>query len=191
MGQSCRNHITGIGGTDVSNTGSTLPRRQLGRYLRDLRQQVGLTLDEASRLIERSASSLQRLETGHAERIRLLDVRELCTMYNADETTTAGAIGLAQQASVKSWWHRYGDLIPKDSEVYLGLEAAARQRTSYTPDVVLGLLQTPGHTPLTELTGGTESDHRKACAGGWIRSGDNDALGDGVAELLRLSPRRG
>ncbi|MET8872800.1 helix-turn-helix transcriptional regulator [Nocardia sp. NPDC004604] len=130
---------------NVSNTGSTLPRRQLGRYLRDLRQQVGLTLDEAARLIERSASSLQRLETGHAERIRLLDVRELCTMYNADETTTAGVIGLAQQASVKSWWHRYGDLIPKDFDVYLGLEAAARQLTSYTPDVVLGLLQTPAY----------------------------------------------
>lgn len=66
-------------------------------------------------------------------------------MYNADETTTAGVIGLAQQASVKSWWHRYGDLIPKDFDVYLGLEAAARQLTSYTPDVVLGLLQTPAY----------------------------------------------
>ncbi|WP_280269805.1 helix-turn-helix domain-containing protein [Nocardia wallacei] len=130
----------------MPDTGSTLPRRQLGRYLRDLRQQAGLTLAEAARLVERSPSSLQRLETGQAERIRLIEIRELCRLYDADEMTTAGILGLAQQASVKSWWHRYGDLIPKDFDVYIGLEAAARQLTSYAPDVILGLLQTPAYT---------------------------------------------
>ena len=127
----------------MSDVGSTLPRRRLGRLLRDLRQQMGLTLDDAAKLIERSASTLQRLETGQADKIRLIEIRELCKLYDADEKTTAGLLGLAQQASVTSWWHRYGDLIPKDFDVCLGLEAAARRLTAYAPDIALGILQTP------------------------------------------------
>ncbi|MGW0047692.1 helix-turn-helix domain-containing protein [Nocardia cyriacigeorgica] len=126
----------------MSETGSTLPRRQLGRYLRDLRLQTGMTIPEAARRIERGASTLQRLETGQAERIRLLDVRELCSIFNASDTETEGLLGLAQQAAVKSWWHEFGNLIPANFDVYMGLESAAKSLTCYAPDVVLGLLQT-------------------------------------------------
>lgn len=133
---------TRMGAYHMSETGSTLPRRQLGRYLRDLRIQTGMTIPEAARRIERGASTLQRLETGQAERIRLLDVRELCNIYNASETEAEGLMGLAQQAAVKSWWHEFGNLIPNNFDVYMGLESAAHKLTSYAPDVVLGLLQT-------------------------------------------------
>lgn len=129
----------------MSEPGSTLPRRQLGRYLRDLRLQVGMTIPEAARLIDRGASTLQRLETGRSERIRLPDIRELCNVYNATATETEGLMGLAQQAAGRSWWHEYGDLIPGDFDIYMGLESAAQQLTCYAPDAVLGLLQTPGY----------------------------------------------
>ncbi len=129
----------------MSEPGSTLPRRQLGRYLRDLRLQVGMTIPEAARLIERGASTLQRLETGRSERIRLPDIRELCSVYNATATETEGLMGLAQQAAGRSWWHEYGNLIPDDFDVYVGLESACRRVTSYAPDVVFGLLQTPDY----------------------------------------------
>ncbi|MFI5715940.1 helix-turn-helix domain-containing protein [Nocardia sp. NPDC051750] len=129
----------------MSESGSTLPRRQLGRYLRELRLQTGMTLAEAAQRIERSISTLQRLETGQCDRIRLIDVRELCGLYNADETETDGVLGLAQQASVKSWWHEFGNLIPDSFDVYMGLEAAACRLTAYAPDAVPGILQTPGY----------------------------------------------
>ncbi|GAB2716296.1 helix-turn-helix domain-containing protein [Nocardia thraciensis] len=129
----------------MQGVGSTLPRRRLGRLLRDLRHQTGITLEEAAHLIELSPSSLQRLETGQATRIRLVDIRELCRLYDADEVTAAGLLGLAQQATEKSWWNAYGGLIPPDFDVYVGLESAARQIFSYTPDAVLGLLQTPAY----------------------------------------------
>lgn len=125
---------TRMGARHMSELGSTLPRRQLGRYLRDLRLQTGMTIPEAARRIERGASTLQRLETGQSERIRLLDVRQLCGIYNAGKTETEALIGLAQQAAVKSWWHEYGSLIPDNFDVYMGLEAAACQLSSYTPD---------------------------------------------------------
>lgn len=134
-----------MGASHMSELGSTLPRRQLGRYLRDLRLQTGMTIPEAARRIERGASTLQRLETGQSERIRVPDVRELCSIYNAGETETEALIGLAQQAAVKSWWHEYGSLIPEDFDVYMGLESASCRLSSYTPDVVFGLLQTPDY----------------------------------------------
>ncbi|GAA5048493.1 helix-turn-helix domain-containing protein [Nocardia callitridis] len=121
---------------------STVPRRQLGRYLRELRQESGLTISEAADLIERGSSTLQRLEKGTADRVRVLDVEALCRIYDADDTTTAALTGLAQQAKVKSWWHEFGDLIPENFDVYMGLEAAARSFTSYHVELVPGLLQT-------------------------------------------------
>lgn len=129
----------------MSETGSTVPRRQLGRHLRDLRLQAGMSMPDAARMIERGTTTLQRLETGQTQKIRLLDIRELCSVYSASDVVTAGLLGLAQEASGKSWWHDYGKLIPEDFNVYVGLEAAARKLTSYAPDVVLGLLQTPGY----------------------------------------------
>ncbi|WP_396897527.1 helix-turn-helix domain-containing protein [Nocardia colli] len=128
--------------TGTESASSTLPRRQLGRYLRDWRTQAGLTIAEASRLMEWGASTLQRLEKGQADRIRTIDIQELCRIYGIHEQLADGLKGLAQQAAVKSWWHAYGDLIPENFDVYVGLEASAQQLSSYQSELVLGLLQT-------------------------------------------------
>ncbi|AFU06297.1 putative transcriptional regulator [Nocardia brasiliensis NBRC 14402] len=126
----------------TESASSTLPRRQLGRYLRDWRTQAGLTIAEASRLMEWGASTLQRLEKGQADRIRTIDIQELCRIYGIPDELADGLKGLAQQAAVKSWWHAYGDLIPENFDVYVGLEASAQQLSSYQSELVLGLLQT-------------------------------------------------
>ncbi|WP_245568797.1 helix-turn-helix domain-containing protein [Nocardia concava] len=126
----------------MSNRSSNLPRRQLGRYLRELRQQCGLSIVQAAKLAERSSGSLQRLETGATERIQLRDIEELCRIYDAPDYVEP-LKGLAQQANVKSWWHEYGDLIPAGFNVYVGLESAAERLTIYRPDMVSGLFQTP------------------------------------------------
>ncbi|WP_433591804.1 helix-turn-helix domain-containing protein [Nocardia sp. CA-145437] len=126
----------------MSKRSSNLPRRQLGRYLRELRQQCGLSIVQAAKLAERGTGSLQRLETGVTERIHLSDIEELCRIYDAPEYVEP-LKGLAQQANVKSWWHEYGDLIPAGFNVYVGLESAAERITIYRPDMVSGLFQTP------------------------------------------------
>ncbi|MEU0543435.1 helix-turn-helix transcriptional regulator [Nocardia sp. NPDC005978] len=125
-----------------SPASSTLPRRQLGRYLRDWRSQAGLTIAEAARLMEWGASTLQRLEKGNADRIRTIDIHELCRIYGIPAEIADGLKGLAQQAAVKSWWHSYGDLIPENFDVYVGLEASAQQLSCYQSELVPGLLQT-------------------------------------------------
>lgn len=127
----------------MSQNGSTIPRRQLGRHLRDLRQQSGLTIASVAKAIERGDSTVQRLETADpAVRIRLWDIEAICRVLGADETTTEGLKGLAQQANTKHWWHEYGDVIPEDFDVYIGLEADAKKLTSYA-ELVPGLAQTP------------------------------------------------
>ncbi|WP_454195820.1 helix-turn-helix domain-containing protein [Nocardia sp. Marseille-Q1738] len=126
----------------MSETGSTLPRRQLGRYLLEWRTRAGLTQVKAAELLEIGASSVQRLETGQNSRIKSRDIRAACDLYGVPKDLTEALIGLAKQANVKNWWHQYGDLIPKTFDFYVGLEAAAVKLVSYQPDLIPGLLQT-------------------------------------------------
>ncbi|MFI9533323.1 helix-turn-helix domain-containing protein [Nocardia fusca] len=121
---------------------SSITRRQLGRYLREAREAIGLTMAEAAALMEWGKSSLQRIETGQNQRIRIRDLDGLIEIYEIDEDKAAGLRGLAQQAAEKSWWHEYGGVIPDNFSVYMGMESGARRLVSYQPDLVPGLLQT-------------------------------------------------
>ncbi|WP_306356286.1 MULTISPECIES: helix-turn-helix transcriptional regulator [unclassified Nocardia] len=128
---------------------TTIPRRQLGRQLREMRQGAGLSIADAARLIERGAGTLQRLEKGENPRIRLLDIEALCRLYDASEEKLEVLKALAREGDERArptdervWWHRYDDLIPSDFETYMSLEAAAAQVIMYQPDVVPGIVQT-------------------------------------------------
>ncbi|MEV0466511.1 helix-turn-helix transcriptional regulator [Nocardia tengchongensis] len=133
----------------MSKNPTTIPRRQLGRQLRELRQAVGLSLADAARLIERGAGTLQRLEKGENPRIRQLDIDALCKLYGVPEERTQQMKALALQADRRSrpsdeshWWTRYEDLIPAEFETYMSLEMAAERMITYQPDTVPGIVQT-------------------------------------------------
>lgn len=127
---------------ETPSIGSTLPRRQLGRYLVDWRTRAGYTQVKAAQLLEMGATSLNRLEKGETGRIKNMVIQAICDLYNVPPDLAEAFKGLAQQANVKSWWHQYGDLIPKNFDVYVGLETAATQIITYQPDLIPGLLQT-------------------------------------------------
>jgi hypothetical protein len=61
-------------------TGSTVPRRQLGRYLRDLRNRSRLTVRAAATELEWSEAKIWRIETGQTG-MRSLDVETMCRIY--------------------------------------------------------------------------------------------------------------
>lgn len=146
---------------DVS-AGSTLPRRQLGRYLLEWRTRAGYTQAKAAQLLEMGATSLGRLEKGENSRIKSRDIQAACDLFGVPEDLADALVGLAKQANVKSWWHQYGDLIPKDFDVYVGLEAAAVKLTTYQPDLVPGLLQTADYDrALARLYWPTASDDER------------------------------
>ncbi|WP_433681538.1 helix-turn-helix domain-containing protein [Nocardia sp. CA-119907] len=126
--------------------GSTLPRRQLGRHLREAREALGMTLIESAKLMEWGKSSLQRLEKGQTEKIRTHDIRLLCEQYQLGAERTSDLIALAEQTAVKSWWHDYGALITPAFDVYMGLESSTRGLTQFQPSAVPGLLQTADYS---------------------------------------------
>ncbi|WP_433522119.1 helix-turn-helix domain-containing protein [Nocardia pseudovaccinii] len=124
---------------------TTLPRRQLGQYLRDARSAANMTLEQVAPMMQWSTSKLQRVEKGQSPKVRELDVEALCRIYDMDADMTAALKGLAMQASVKSWWHAFDDLIPGNFDLYVGLESSAQQMGCYRPDVISGLFQTPDY----------------------------------------------
>ncbi len=125
----------------VETTGSTVPRRQLGRYLRDLRGKQRITVKAAAAALEWSETKLWRVENGHSS-LRSHDVELMCRIYGAPPDMTEALMGLAKETKAKGWWHAYGDVIPEGFDVYIGLEEAASQISWYEAELVPGLLQT-------------------------------------------------
>jgi len=117
---------------------------------------MGMTLEDAARLMEWGKSSLQRIEKGQNQKIRIRDLDGLIEIYAIPDDKAAGLRGLAQQAAEKSWWHEFGDVIPANFSVYMGLESAAQRLASYQPDLVPGLLQTPDYIRTLLQTGHPE-----------------------------------
>lgn len=122
-------------------SGSTLPRRQLGRFLRECRDANGFTIAAAAKLTDLSASALQRIEAGQTQKVRKQDVRALCEVYGVGPAELRAAIDLATIARTQSWYHAYGGLYSEAFNMYTGLEAAADRLTTYHEHIP-GLLQT-------------------------------------------------
>ncbi|MEU0504352.1 helix-turn-helix transcriptional regulator [Nocardia sp. NPDC005998] len=120
---------------------SGVPHRQLGRILREMRSETGLSILIASRAVGMGSGSLQRLESGQASKIDDAKLTKLCRLYQGmdrlDELKT-----LAAQRREQSWWDERTDMLAPSFRVYLGLEAAAERLTVYRPDIVSSLFQT-------------------------------------------------
>ena len=114
----------------TTTTGSTVPRRQLGRHLRDLRNQSRLTVRAAAARLEWSEAKIWRIETGQTS-LRSFDVETMCKVYGASADLTEGLMGLAKETKARGWWHSYGDAIPEGFDVYVGLEEAASSFSWY------------------------------------------------------------
>jgi transcriptional regulator with XRE-family HTH domain len=125
--------------------GSTVPRRQLGRYLRRAREDAQVTVKAAADALEWSTPRIWRIENGTVG-MRALDVKAMCELYGASDDFTTALMALARETKAKGWWQSYGDALPSWFELYVGLEAAAQRLRYLQTDVVPGLLQTKAYT---------------------------------------------
>ncbi|MBF6209992.1 helix-turn-helix domain-containing protein [Nocardia puris] len=128
----------------MSGERSTLARRQLGKYLREGREGCGFTLARVGTLIDRSTSTVQRIEKGLVTRLRMVDVEALCALYGFDDEKTAAMKALATQGIEEPWWCGYDDILGR-FDFYVGLESSAELITTFESEVVPGLLQTAGY----------------------------------------------
>jgi transcriptional regulator with XRE-family HTH domain len=116
----------------------TLRQRELGMRLRELRNGLGLTVEEVGEQLLCSATKISRLETG-ARRASLRDVRDLCRIYQvADQSEADELMDLARQAREAGWWTQYDEPVLSP---LMGLEQEAVAITSFSMYYVPALLQ--------------------------------------------------
>jgi transcriptional regulator with XRE-family HTH domain len=147
--------------------GSTLPRRQLGRALREAREGAGFTLERAAQLMEMGKTSVGRIEKGHNDKVRLRDVEAFGKLYGLDAEQIEDLKILAQQSPTKSWWQASRNLIMPGFNTYLGLESGASQLAMYQPLVIPGLLQVADYARAIErpfLPNDTQEDIERRVA---------------------------
>lgn len=154
-------------------TGSAVPRRMLGRELKKLRERSGVSASAAAEAIEVSTQTLWRLESGQqGPKLKELYVKVLCEMYSTPKDLTEALVSLVAETKKPGWWHSFADAVPADTDLFIGLEEAARKVTTYQTTLVPGLLQT--------------SDYRQAVL--WIEFPQRSARD--LEPLIELHTRR-
>jgi len=125
----------------LAKGGPTVLRILLGSQLRRLRQERGISREEAGYAIRASHAKISRLELGKVS-FKERDVADLLTLYGVtDPADREPLLELARQANRPGWWHKYSDLLPHWFEVYVGLEEAASIIRTYEIQFIPGLLQ--------------------------------------------------
>lgn len=122
----------------MADSNPTIRQRELGLRLRKLRTGLGLTVEDVAEKLMCSTAKISRMETG-ARKPVLRDVRDLCALYNVDESAAAELMKLSREAREQGWWTQYEDL---NLYPYIGLEQDASSVTAYSMLYLHGLVQT-------------------------------------------------
>lgn len=121
--------------------GSSVPRRQLGRLLKEAREKAGVTVPAAASEIEVGRSKIYRIEAGEAP-LKKVEVLALARLYGVEASMTDVLVALAAETKAQGWWATFDGAMPDWFELYVSLEAAASELRQYEPVIVPGLLQT-------------------------------------------------
>jgi transcriptional regulator with XRE-family HTH domain len=131
---------------DVSDNRSggsapTVLRIVLGKRLRTLREQAGVSFEDAARAIEVTSLTVRRIEKAEVG-LRIPYVRELLVTYGVPAQEIDDFLELAREANQPGWWYKYRDVLPEWFKAYVSLESEATVIRLYEPHYVPGLLQT-------------------------------------------------
>ncbi len=119
--------------------------RRLGRELRRLRDEQGMTVDAAATALNCSQSRLSRIESGEI-RVRVGDLMGMLTLYEVPLKDERAKLMLetARQIREEGWWQRLGKLSQKYL-TYIAFESEATELRNFEPTLVPGLLQTEAY----------------------------------------------
>jgi len=122
----------------------TFVRFQLGAQLRRLREAAKVPTERAAEVIEVTASTLRRVESGRVG-IKGPALNALLDEYGVEDTELRETLlTMARTGKQRGWWAKYGDL-PIAYRQYIGLESAAEQIDNFETVVLPGLLQTEAY----------------------------------------------
>ena len=117
--------------------GSQVRRRVLARELRALREEAGLTLEDAAARLDLAPSTLSRTESGQ-QQISVHVVKSMLDVYRADDRWDE-LPRLARASRQRGWWQAFG---LGERTHLVGLETEATRVREFTPTYLPGLLQT-------------------------------------------------
>ena len=112
-------------------------RRVLARQLRLLREEAGLTLEQAAPKLDFSVSKLSRIENAQV----LIDVhwvRGMLDLYDVGGDRWTELVELAREANQPGWWRAYG----LGNNSYIAFETEASRRPGVHGLLCSGLMQT-------------------------------------------------
>jgi transcriptional regulator with XRE-family HTH domain len=114
----------------------------LGKRLQDLREQAGLSYEEAGRALDVTHATIRRMEKAEVG-LKLPYVEKLLTTYGITSAEEIGGfLALAREANRPGWWHSFRDVLPDWFSAFVSLEGEASVIRGYEPHYVPGLLQT-------------------------------------------------
>ncbi|MFD8608959.1 Scr1 family TA system antitoxin-like transcriptional regulator [Streptomyces sp. NPDC059631] len=137
-------------GPDWTKTAANI---MLGRTVRELREDSGMTQKGLAQAIHVSVSTINRLETAETTPMRRT-VDAVINVLKPDVGTRDTLTVLLSRAVEPEWFqHRFSDCTPEYLHRLLGLESMAITITTYDVRLVPGLLQTPAYTDHIVRTG--------------------------------------
>lgn len=107
-----------------------------------MREAKGLKGSDVAKSLRIGPVTVWRYESGATMQMKQIVIIGLCHLYGASEELTQRLLELAEDARKPNWWYSYGDTIPVDFEVFVGLEQSACRMTSFHLTLLPGLLQT-------------------------------------------------
>lgn len=123
----------------------TVLRVALGKRLQHLRENAGLSYEQAGRALDVTHATIRRMEKAEVG-LRIPYVEKLLRTYGvAEQGEIDGFVSLAREANQPGWWHRYRDVLPEWFSAFVSLESESLLIRAYEPHYVPGLLQTSGY----------------------------------------------
>ncbi|WP_165978361.1 helix-turn-helix domain-containing protein [Actinomadura darangshiensis] len=146
----------------------TVRRRRLGVQLRKIREDRGLTLDQAAAFLSMSKSAISRMENAQVV-ARVHEVKYILMMYGIEEgdDLRSALVGLATDGRSGDWIRRHK--LPGEGPnygEYVLLEQDSSELFTYHTDLIPGLLQTPEYARavMMSVPNSGESDIDRAVA---------------------------
>jgi transcriptional regulator with XRE-family HTH domain len=142
--------------TTSTSGGPTVRRILVGVQLRRLREERGITREDAGYVIRASGSKISRLELGRVS-FKERDIADLLSFYGVEDHQQREALlSMARDANNPGWWHRYDDVLPSWFQTYVGLEESASLIRTFEMQFVPGLLQTQDYARAVMAAGQPE-----------------------------------
>ncbi|WP_329317303.1 helix-turn-helix domain-containing protein (plasmid) [Streptomyces sp. NBC_01278] len=126
----------------AANVRATFLRISLGAELTRLREQAGLTGDQAARKVGCAPSAISRVESGTSGFQRIEQFARLLDAYDVSRQNAAVLTDWYKNAKREDWWAPIGSVLPSGLSTFLAFESGARRIQVWTPMVVNGLFQT-------------------------------------------------